>query len=597
MPKTLFVAICTVPWLAGAVLLPPEVVAREPPQAPVVSRDWKRVRSPHFVAMGTVNERALRRGLTHLELFRSALANVLPRIELASGSTHYLVVLRTERQYFDFAPPDARGQPDIRTSGYFVPGDNVNHMVVDEVAGFGVLFHEYTHWVVHQTLGNSIPTWADEGLAEFYSMLTIDEPNDRILIGMLHPRYGALRDGVLLPLRKVINREGAAQYLKDENDVQKFYAQSWALIHYLSIGHNGSREGQLSRYLLSVAAGKSSEEAFEEAFKVTPEALHEELRAYLSRPTIAAKILPLPALAPSDLSDAEPMYEWEALRLRGDVLRRVRRLPDAEKALLAAQKAAPDHPDVLEALGALRTAQDRPDEAVTLLRPVAAARPQGYDAQYYLASALADSNQHASALPHYERAVAINRTARSAWLGLSLTLAVLNRQAESDEAMAQLRAIDSDPVWVRARAYGAWRHGLDALVLQEALAFIRLVGFSSERGTYAAFLGSLAGRRIGAAAQVKLLLDGATAAQSPGTWPASVAAFLQGAIDAKTFLGRARDNGQRTEAHAYIGLIATIDGRHAEAMTHLQWVLDRGSKNYVEYGLVKQEMARVRSRQ
>ena len=48
-----------------------------------------------------------------------------------------------------------------------------------------------------------------------------------------------------------------------------------------------------------------------------------------------------------------------------------------------------------------------------------------------------------------------------------------------------------------------------------------------------------------------------------------------------------------TEAHAYIGIKAHIDGDRATALQHLQWVKDKGLHNYTEYGLALGELDRI----
>jgi hypothetical protein len=55
----------------------------------------------------------------------------------------------------------------------------------------------------------------------------------------------------------------------------------------------------------------------------------------------------------------------------------------------------------------------------------------------------------------------------------------------------------------------------------------------------------------------------------------------------------ARDDGERTEAHTYVGLSDLHAGRVAEAKAHFTWVKDRGTRTYAEYELAKQTLARL----
>ena len=95
---------------------------------------------------------------------------------------------------------------------------------------------------------------------------------------------------------------------------------------------------------------------------------------------------------------------------------------------------------------------------------------------------------------------------------------------------------------------------------------------------------------------MKVLLDGVVAAVKPKSWPSNLLAFLQGQLDAASLIARANGNGQLTEAHAFVGLAAAIAGRDAEAEPHLKWVIEQGTRTFVEYDLVQGEMKRRRKK-
>jgi hypothetical protein len=76
-------------------------------------------------------------------------------------------------------------------------------------------------------------------------------------------------------------------------------------------------------------------------------------------------------------------------------------------------------------------------------------------------------------------------------------------------------------------------------------------------------------------------------------WTASVAEFLGGRLAAERFLDRAKGTGEETEAHGYIGGMASVGGRLDEARRHLEWVRDRGARNYTEYRISIAELRRL----
>jgi lipoprotein NlpI len=108
---------------------------------------------------------------------------------------------------------------------------------------------------------------------------------------------------------------------------------------------------------------------------------------------------------------------------------------------------------------------------------------------------------------------------------------------------------------------------------------------ADENGVYVAFVGAIALRRLNDAQHADELLASMSSAVDPRSWTAHVMAFMQGKLDAASFMNAAHDNGERTEAHTYSGFAALQAGRIDDARTHFQWVKDHGSRNYTEYPL------------
>jgi tetratricopeptide (TPR) repeat protein len=74
-------------------------------------------------------------------------------------------------------------------------------------------------------------------------------------------------------------------------------------------------------------------------------------------------------------------------------------------------------------------------------------------------------------------------------------------------------------------------------------------------------------------------------------WPFPAVQFLRGEIDEPELLKLADDDGKQTEARCYLGVCHAAAGRKEEALAHLSWVKNHGTKSYVEYeialGLLK----------
>ena len=89
------------------------------------------------------------------------------------------------------------------------------------------------------------------------------------------------------------------------------------------------------------------------------------------------------------------------------------------------------------------------------------------------------------------------------------------------------------------------------------------------------------------------ILQSAQDAIEPGRWQLQIVQYLRGRATGNQLLMTAKDGGQQTEAHAYIGFKESIAGKDTDARQHFSWVIEHGSKNYVEYAMVKRELDRL----
>jgi len=67
-----------------------------------------------------------------------------------------------------------------------------------------------------------------------------------------------------------------------------FYAESWALVHYLMLGDNGKRNQQFMRYLGLLHSGIPVEESFRQAFQADFATI--EVAPELRRATVVARV-------------------------------------------------------------------------------------------------------------------------------------------------------------------------------------------------------------------------------------------------------------------------------------------------------------------
>jgi tetratricopeptide (TPR) repeat protein len=370
------------------------LLALMPAASPIAAKDnWISVRSKNFLLVGNASEKQVRQVAVRLEQFREVFSHLFPGAVISTPVPTTVVVFKSDSSYGPFKP-----NPNI--AGYFQSGDDVNYItLLAEVRGqqdpFTIIFHEYTHLMVNNTLGN-VPTWFNEGLAEFYSTFSISDDQKVVLGAPISSHVYLLRQKKMLPLRTLFQVDPKSPYYNERDKQGVFYAESWALLHYLIMGKNGERVAQMGKFVEATARNVPMEDAFQQAFAMTFEDMEKELKEYIKndRYRIISGHFERKLEVQTDMQ-AAPITESQAQAYLGDLLLHL----NAAAAEAYLQKALSLDPDLAMAhasLAMLRVRQGRTDEALKSLERAAAADTQSYLIHYYYAYALSragkDSN-------------------------------------------------------------------------------------------------------------------------------------------------------------------------------------------------------------
>jgi Tfp pilus assembly protein PilF len=285
---------------------------------------WREWRSSNFVMVSNATEATATSALARLEQFRFTLARVLPNRRLGEELTTQVYGFRDFDSLEPFLPQSEERRSSV--AGYFQSGLFKNVIALDLSApphAFeNVVFHEYVHLVLSFDR-RRYPLWFEEGLAEFYSGVGLRA--DRAELGLTSPVHRQiLAEEPLIPLSSLlVADESSAVYLEPEAS-RVFYAESWALLHYLLVGRDTDGQTRLARFLARLSSGEEVIEAFASAFERTPDEMEAELRLYLSRvelPTIDVELAGLErelSFEGRRLSRAEVQNRWAELFLEID---------------------------------------------------------------------------------------------------------------------------------------------------------------------------------------------------------------------------------------------------------------------------------------
>lgn len=130
---------------------------------------------------------------------------------------------------------------------------------------FAIMAHEGWHQYTQVTFQHPLPTWLEEGLATYMEGRRQIPGRSIEFLPWLNPqRMGALRRAYanrqIIPLVELLDR--SPQYFlerdggRDSTALLTYYAQVWALTHFLVSGENGRYRDGLERALRDAAAGK-----------------------------------------------------------------------------------------------------------------------------------------------------------------------------------------------------------------------------------------------------------------------------------------------------------------------------------------------------
>jgi tetratricopeptide (TPR) repeat protein len=363
---------------------------------PVAAKDtWTSVRSKNFFLIGNGSEKEIKQVAVRLEQFREVFSHLFTKINFNSPVPTTVIVFKSDSSYRPF-------KPGANTAGYFQPGPDVNYITLTtELHGeqdpFNVIFHEYTHLLVNNTMGN-MPSWFNEGLAEYYSTFSITDDRKVVLGKPIANHVYLLRQNKMLPLRTLFQVDQQSPYYNERDKQSIFYAESWALMHYLILGNKGQRLSQMSKFIQLMDANVPMEQAFQQAFQTTFETMEKELREYIKRDSYPI----LPGQFANKLGfDTEmqsaPVTEAEAQAYLGDLLLHSHRA-EAEAYLQKALALDPQLAMANAALGMLRVRQGKIDEARQSLERAVAANSQNYLIHYYYAFALSREGMNESQL-------------------------------------------------------------------------------------------------------------------------------------------------------------------------------------------------------
>ncbi|MBL8217159.1 MAG: tetratricopeptide repeat protein [Bryobacterales bacterium] len=364
-------------------------------------------------------------------------------------------------------------RPTEITKGFYQGAAERDYIVVhleNKGVPARVAFHEYAHLALNHASG-PLPPWLEEGFSEVYS--TVEERDGKVRLGAPVPEHlRLLARTPLLAASELGAVSKESPVFSQAHQAGIFYAQSWAVAHYLLLDQrNKSGCGGL----LAALQAEPAQAALQRTCGRSLTEIVAELRPYVSRTMLPVIefVLPVEPVAEAKVS---PVEDWEGDLAYAELALGAGHPEVAEKVYRKWEKVTPDSAVAATRLGLMALARKREDEALRLfeqamqmpgtpatapfeyamllrekgedrgevrrhLQRAVDLNPQLAEAQYLLGLMDAADSRHAEAIGRFERALAVLPRQSPFWRALAESYEAVG---EKDQARAAAhRALDA----------------------------------------------------------------------------------------------------------------------------------------------------------
>jgi hypothetical protein len=268
-----------------------------------VSEDkpWTEIRSPHFRLITNGSEGAGRHAARQFELIRAVFASQFPGLILEGNAPLLLVAPRDRHVSNGLELPANIGGLYMRSGPKefaIVRLDITGNDRIDPDT-YATVYHEYVHSLLHRNF-RVLPSWLDEGIAQFYGFTRFE--GDRMYIGAPPRNTGwihALFSRTNPPIAEFIVTR-SMYFPRNAEETQVYYAQAWALTHFLMFGPGMELGGKLKHFVNLLQSGVEQKKAFEDSFGPFNQ-VQKQYDLYLEKVSFTAGVVP----SPSNLSEKD----------------------------------------------------------------------------------------------------------------------------------------------------------------------------------------------------------------------------------------------------------------------------------------------------
>lgn len=351
------------------------------------AENWLEVRSDHFIVATNSNEKQARKVADQFERMRLVFHAQFPKLQIDPPAPIIVLAVKDDKDFRALEPVAYLAKGSLRLGGLFLRAPEKNYVLMRlDAEGehpYEVVYHEYTHLLLAKS-AEWLPLWLNEGLAEFYQNTDIRE-KDVMLGEPSAENLQLLRQQNLLPLAILFKVDEKSPYYHEENKGSIFYAESWALTHYLQMTDAKQKTHRLTDLADLLAKKTDPIQAATQVFGDLQKLQH-TLESYVQQAAFLVFKVPGATEVDDSKFQAQPLTVAQSDALRADFLAYNDRGADAHALLDQVLKEDPNNTLAHETMGYLAFRGGNLDDARKWYSEAVQLDSQSYLAHYYFAA-------------------------------------------------------------------------------------------------------------------------------------------------------------------------------------------------------------------
>jgi tetratricopeptide (TPR) repeat protein len=409
---------------------------------------WVEIRSPHFIVMTDSSAKQATHLADQFERMRAVLHTLFPNAKVDAPAPILVLALKDQKGFKALEPAGYLAKGKLNLAGYFLQGPEKNYILLrldaQQEHPFATVYHEYTHFAFSGTQ-EWLPLWLNEGIAEFFQNTDIHEKD--VDLGQANTDDVLyLRQNRLIPLPVLFEVDHSSPYYHEENKGSIFYAESWALVHYIRITDQQNHQDRIAAYARLLAQKQDPVSAAASAFGDLGK-LQRELEIYIREGAFHYFRMPSPKTPDIASFQVASVSPADADARRAEFLAYNGRAAEARTLLDTVLKEDPNNAVACETLGYMDLNDHDMEGARKWLTQAVKLDSKSYLANYYYA-AMAMNEDGLKEAPAVEAslksAIKLNPPYAPSYDRLA-SLYRLRRDHLEEAHMLELQAMELDP--------------------------------------------------------------------------------------------------------------------------------------------------------